>query len=95
MRAEHRDGVLLLVTVVIAWGLAWPVNKVVLQSLRGDEGILKAMKSNEDETNARYERALMRSDLTPQCRRILEENLSDERRHRAWILSQLGQMSRV
>jgi len=33
MRAEHRDGVLLLVTVVIAWGLAWPVNKVVLQSL--------------------------------------------------------------
>jgi drug/metabolite transporter (DMT)-like permease len=33
MRADHRDGVLLLVTVVIAWGITWPVNKLVLQSL--------------------------------------------------------------
>jgi drug/metabolite transporter (DMT)-like permease len=30
MRAEHRDGVLLLLTVVIAWGVTWPVNKLVL-----------------------------------------------------------------
>jgi drug/metabolite transporter (DMT)-like permease len=30
MRAEHRDGVLLLLTVVLAWGLTWPVNKLVL-----------------------------------------------------------------
>ena len=33
MRAEHRDGVLLLLTVVVAWGLTWPVNKLVLLSV--------------------------------------------------------------
>jgi drug/metabolite transporter (DMT)-like permease len=33
MRAEHREGILLLVTVVVAWGLTWPVNKVVLLSV--------------------------------------------------------------
>lgn len=33
MRAEHRDGVLLLVTVVVSWGLTWPVNKLVLMSV--------------------------------------------------------------
>jgi len=31
--AERRKGVLLLVTVVLVWGLFWPVNKVVLESL--------------------------------------------------------------
>jgi drug/metabolite transporter (DMT)-like permease len=32
-RAAHREGVLLLVTVVLAWGLTWPVNKVILEHL--------------------------------------------------------------
>jgi drug/metabolite transporter (DMT)-like permease len=32
-RALHREGVLLLITVVVAWGLTWPVNKVILESL--------------------------------------------------------------
>jgi drug/metabolite transporter (DMT)-like permease len=32
-RATYREGVLLLITVVIAWGLTWPVNKVILESL--------------------------------------------------------------
>jgi drug/metabolite transporter (DMT)-like permease len=32
-RASHRTGVLLLVTVVLAWGGTWPVNKVLLESL--------------------------------------------------------------
>jgi drug/metabolite transporter (DMT)-like permease len=32
-RARHREGALLLVVVVVAWGLTWPVNKVILESL--------------------------------------------------------------
>jgi len=32
-RARRREGVLLLIVVVVAWGLTWPVNKVILESL--------------------------------------------------------------
>jgi drug/metabolite transporter (DMT)-like permease len=32
-RATHREGVLFLVIVVVAWGLTWPVNKLILESL--------------------------------------------------------------
>ena len=32
-RAAHREGVLFLIIVVVAWGLTWPVNKVLLESL--------------------------------------------------------------
>jgi drug/metabolite transporter (DMT)-like permease len=32
-RAAHREGVVFLVIVVVAWGLTWPVNKVLLESL--------------------------------------------------------------
>jgi drug/metabolite transporter (DMT)-like permease len=32
-RARRREGILLLIVVVVAWGLTWPVNKVILQSL--------------------------------------------------------------
>ena len=31
--ASPREGVVLLVTVVLAWGLVWPVNKVLLETL--------------------------------------------------------------
>ena len=37
--------------------------KVVLAALAGDKAILRAMKSNEDDTNAAYERATGRTDL--------------------------------
>ena len=32
-RAAHREGVVFLVIVVVAWGLTWPVNKVLLEVL--------------------------------------------------------------
>jgi drug/metabolite transporter (DMT)-like permease len=32
-RASQRAGVLFLITVVLAWGLTWPVNKLLLESL--------------------------------------------------------------
>src|SRR5213596_1284708 len=30
---SHRAGAVLLVTVVFAWGLTWPINKVILQTV--------------------------------------------------------------
>ncbi len=64
--------------------------KVVLAALVGDQAILKAMKSNEDTTNQKYEESLGTSGLTPEVRQVLERNLQDERRHRAWIESRLA-----
>jgi uncharacterized protein (TIGR02284 family) len=64
--------------------------KVVIASLVGDEAILRAMKSNEDTTNANYEKALATEGLHAETRTVLERNLSDERRHRAWLESRLA-----
>lgn len=63
--------------------------KVALSSLGGDKSILKAMKSNENDTNIAYERCLDRAPL--EARGIIERGLADERRHREWILQQLGE----
>lgn len=65
--------------------------KVVIGQLVGDRGILMAMKSNEDDTNRAYEHAVRRHDLSTELRELLQRNLSDERRHRAWIEDRLSQ----
>lgn len=59
--------------------------KVVMAGLSGDKAILKAMRSNESDTNSAYERASGRDDLTPEIQAVLDKNLGDERRHRDWI----------
>lgn len=59
--------------------------KVALGALLGDKAILLAMKTNEDDTNKAYERATGRDDLPAHIREVLVRNLSDERRHRAYI----------
>lgn len=59
--------------------------KVVIGGLAGDEAVLKAMKSNEDDTNKAYERATQFTGLSDRIQAILQTNLSDERRHRDWI----------
>ncbi|WP_106092123.1 ferritin-like domain-containing protein [Enhygromyxa salina] len=59
--------------------------KVVLADISGDQAILKAMKSNEDDTNAAYERAVQHEGTSAELRDTLRENLNDERRHRSWI----------
>lgn len=66
--------------------------QVVIRSLTGDKGILQAMKSNEDQTNSYYEQALQKEGLPADVRTLLEKNLGDERRHRAWIIEQLNRM---
>jgi uncharacterized protein (TIGR02284 family) len=64
--------------------------KVVIGQLAGDKGILMAMKSNEDDTNEAYERALRRNDILPRAEGLLKQNLADERRHRSWIENRLA-----
>lgn len=64
--------------------------KVVMADLMGDKAILEAMRTNEDDTNTAYSRAVAHPDVTAECRRVLEQNLADERRHCAWILEALG-----
>lgn len=64
--------------------------KVVIADLIGqDRAILMAMRANEEVTNKRYEVALEMDDLDAQTRTLLQTNLGDERRHRAWIEAQL------
>ena len=59
--------------------------KVYLGNLFGDKQILMAMKANEEVTNKAYEAAVKHKDAPAETRQILERNLADERRHRAWI----------
>ena len=46
----------------------------------------------DEPINSAYERAVSRDDLTPQLREVLQRNLADERRHRAWIEARLASM---
>jgi uncharacterized protein (TIGR02284 family) len=66
--------------------------KVVLAALAGDKAVLEAMKSNEDDTNAAYERAGARQGLPASIRETLNRSLADERRHRAWIEQRIQQL---
>lgn len=63
--------------------------KVVMGQIAGDRGILQAMKTNEDDTNAAYERASNRNDLPPEILSLVERGLADERRHRDWIIQRV------
>jgi len=59
--------------------------KVALADIAGDDAILKAMKTNEDDTVAAYQQALDNSVTDAELRPVVEKGLADERRHRAWM----------
>ena len=63
------------------------VGKVKIANLMGDDAILRAMKSNEEDTNSAYESAVRNNVVSghDDIRALLERNLNDERRHRAWL----------
>jgi uncharacterized protein (TIGR02284 family) len=56
---------------------------------RGDQSALQVMRGNEELTNRSYEAAL-KEQLPADVRALLEKNLSDERRHLAWIKDALS-----
>lgn len=59
--------------------------KVMMADLLGDGAILQAMRSNENDTNTAYERAVKAAEGNPAAAAALQSGLADERRHRAWI----------
>lgn len=64
--------------------------KVIMANLIGDDTILRAMLSNEGDTNTAYERMNERSDIWPDALEILRRGLDDERRHKEWLENTLG-----
>jgi uncharacterized protein (TIGR02284 family) len=68
--------------------------KVILANIAGDKQILHAMKSNEDQTNEKYEKAVNECGVKapPQVREVLTRGLQDERRHRSWIEQAIREM---
>jgi hypothetical protein len=63
--------------------------KVMIGGLMGDSAILQAMRTNEDDTNTAYQRAIQFPDAPPATHQVLERAREDERRHCAWILETL------
>lgn len=66
--------------------------KVQLADLAGDEAVLKAMKTNEDQTTSKYA-DMVKEGFPSHIETILKRGLEDERRHRAWIETTLDKMS--
>jgi len=63
--------------------------KVVLGGLLGDKAILRAMRTNEDDTVTAYDRAVKHRALTAPVLQALERGQIDEHRHRQWIIAAL------
>jgi uncharacterized protein (TIGR02284 family) len=66
--------------------------KVVLGGLMGDKAILQAMKTNEDDTNTAYERAVKHDKAPANVREVLSRGLADERRHRDWMVETIQKL---
>lgn len=59
--------------------------KVILANLMGDEAILKAMLTNEEDTNIAYERLNDHAGKWEDSETILNQGLADEKKHKQWI----------
>ena len=59
----------------------------------GDRAILVAMKTNEDDTNTAYERAVNHEQKHSSADEVLRRGLADERRHRAWIEETIAKLA--
>lgn len=65
--------------------------KVIIADMAGDEAILKAMKSNEDQTNSKYEKAV-ETGYSDHIQSVVQKGLADERRHKAWVETTLARL---
>ncbi|TBE06146.1 DUF2383 domain-containing protein [Rhizobium ruizarguesonis] len=59
--------------------------KIALADIMGDAAILRAMKTNEDDTVRAYERASRHEDAIPASKAFFMKAHRDEERHRAWM----------
>lgn len=69
--------------------------KVAISSLSETMGILKAMQSNEEETNQKYDDALSTVTEPPELVEVLLHNRDDERKHKGWIDNHLDQTNQT
>lgn len=76
--AKKSDSVQMLTKGKLAWG-----------GLRGDKGILQAMKSNEDNTKAVYEKEIGKLRYSQDMADVLKHHLDDARRHQDWFIHTL------
>lgn len=67
--------------------------KIALADLMGDAAILKAMKTNEDDTVTAYERAIRHEDAIPASKAFFMKAHLDEERHRSWMSTAAGTLS--
>lgn len=67
--------------------------KVVIGGLFGTRTVLLAMKANEDDTNAAYERAVAQVGLGSDVHQLLQSHLADERRHREYLVVALQDLA--
>lgn len=67
--------------------------KVELASLFGDQNILSAMLSNEEDTNTAYERINARVGESGDSGivKVISAGLADERKHKNWIQANISQ----
>ncbi len=59
--------------------------KVALASIMGDNAILTAMRTNEEDTVTAYERASRHTEATAEAQTLFKRAHSDEVRHRDWM----------
>jgi rubrerythrin len=61
--------------------------KVVLGGMIGDNAILTAMLTNEEDTNTAYSRMIAHPEIWKEATPIIENGLRDEKRHKNWLES--------
>lgn len=59
--------------------------KVVFANLIDDEAILKAMLTNEEDTNTAYERLNSHKEKWEDASDVLKKGLADEQKHKQWL----------
>ncbi len=59
--------------------------KVILANLVGDKTILRAMRSNEEDTNTAYERINAHKEKWDDAEEALKKGLADEKSHKKWL----------
>jgi len=59
--------------------------KIAMANLAGDSAILKAMRTNEEDTVSAYERAKDHPEAVEKSRAFFQKAHADEMRHREWM----------
>lgn len=96
-REDHKNHIKELTDIIGQYGVDVPEGpsmkqwltsgKVILANLVGDLAILRAMNSNEKDTNTAYERVNGLKDKAAGAVDFLKRAYNDEKRHKAWLES--------